>query len=84
MSLASLALQLKQLGVADVRAFPFMDPPPATALARALELLLALGALDHNGALSQPLGAQLVRLPLEPVFGKVPPHTCTKVKCSFI
>lgn len=71
-SLASLALQLKQLGVADVRAFPFMDPPPPTALARALELLLALGALDQRGALSQPLGAQLVRLPLEPVFGKVP------------
>ncbi|CAL8470833.1 g10375 [Coccomyxa elongata] len=70
-SLASLALQLKQLGVADVRAFPFMDPPPPTALARALELLLALGALDQRGALSQPLGAQLVRLPLEPVFGKV-------------
>ncbi|BDA45577.1 ATP-dependent RNA helicase DHX8 [Coccomyxa sp. Obi] len=70
-SLASLALQLKQLGVADVRAFPFMDPPPPPALARALELLLALGALDQSGALSKPLGAQLVRLPLEPVFGKV-------------
>lgn len=70
-SLASLVLQLKQLGVADVLAFPFMDPPPKAALLRALELLLALGALDPQGALSRPLGAQLVRLPLEPVFGKV-------------
>ncbi|KAK9904219.1 hypothetical protein WJX75_007114 [Coccomyxa subellipsoidea] len=70
-SLASLVLQLKQLGVADVLAFPFMDAPPKAALLRALELLLALGALDADGALSQPLGAQLVRLPLEPAFGKV-------------
>ncbi len=70
-SLASLVLQLKQLGVADMTAFPFMDAPPKAALLRALELLLALGALDADGALSKPLGAQLVRLPLEPAFGKV-------------
>ena len=37
---------------------------------RALELLLALGALDAEGALT-PLGRQMVRLPVEPVFAKV-------------
>lgn len=80
-SLASLVLQLKQLGVADVLAFPFMDAPPKAALLRALELLLTLGALDADGALSQPLGAQLVRLPLEPAFGKV--RACTQWDAYF-
>ena len=37
---------------------------------RALELLLALGALDSEGGLTS-LGRQMVRLPVEPVFAKV-------------
>lgn len=43
---------------------------------RALELLLALGALDSEGTLTS-LGRQMVRLPIEPVFAKV----CPSVKC---
>ena len=70
-SLATLVLQLKQLGVIDVLDFDFLDRPPVAALARALELLIALGALGGDGALSQPLGQRMVRLPVEPVFAKV-------------
>lgn len=40
----------------DVLGFDFMDPPPRAALLRSLELLLALGALDSRGDLTQPVG----------------------------
>lgn len=44
-NLATVVLQLKAVGVADVLGFEFLDPPPRAALLRALELLFALGAL---------------------------------------
>lgn len=47
-----------------------MDRPPAGALLRALEQLLALGALGANGRLTQPLGRRMARLPVEPAFAK--------------
>lgn len=56
-NLASVVLQLKALGISDPLKFDFMDPPPKGSLLRALELLLALGALDINGRLTKPLGA---------------------------
>ena len=49
--------------------------PSTSAMLRALELLLALGALDSEGALS-PLGRQMVRLPVEPIFAKVWDSSC--------
>lgn len=70
-NLASTVLQLKALGIQDVLGFEFMDPPPRAALLRSLELLLALGALDSRGDLTQPTGVQLARLPVEPMYGKV-------------
>lgn len=44
-NLATVALQLKAVGVADVLGFEFLDPPPRAALLHALELLFALGAM---------------------------------------
>ncbi len=38
---------------------------------RSLELLLALGALDARGELTQEVGQPLARLPVDPMFGKV-------------
>ncbi len=49
-------MQLKALGIRDVLGFDFMNPPPRAALLRSLELLLALGALDSRGDLTQPTG----------------------------
>jgi ATP-dependent RNA helicase DHX8/PRP22 len=70
-NLASTVLQLKALGVGDVLSFDFVDAPPRAALLRALELLLALGALEPaTGALTEPLGRQLARLPVDPMYGK--------------
>lgn len=55
-NLSSVVLQLKALGVRDVLGFDFLDPPPAPALVRSLELLLALGALTREGDLAHPIG----------------------------
>ena len=44
-NLAGVVLQLKAAGVADVAAFPLLDPPPRAALLKALELLYALEAI---------------------------------------
>eukprot|EP00741_Cyanophora_paradoxa_P004375 tig00000796_g4246.t1 len=68
-SLASVALQLKSMGVEPL-SFDFMDPPPKEGLVRSLSLLLALGALDARGRLTQPLGKQMSAFPLDPQFAK--------------
>lgn len=36
-----------------------------------MEQLYALGALDEEGNLTEPLGKSLARLPVEPTMGKV-------------
>ena len=47
-----------------------MLPCPAVAV-RSLELLFALGALDTQGRLTDPVGRSMARLPVDPMFGKV-------------
>ena len=65
--LGSTVLQLKALGIKDVLDFDFVDPPPVAAIVKALETLIALGALDTDGELSKPLGRQMAALPLDPM-----------------
>lgn len=62
-------LQLKALGIDDVLHFPFISPPPAEALIRALEILYSLNAIDDSAALTSPLGERLVQFPVEPRIG---------------
>ena len=50
--MTSIVLQLKALGIDDVLHFDFPSPPPALTLARALEVLYALGALDEDAKLA--------------------------------
>jgi ATP-dependent RNA helicase DHX8/PRP22 len=69
-NLATVVLQLKALGIPDPLSFDFMDLPPKLALLRALELLLALGALDNKGNLTDPMGTRLARLPVDPMYGR--------------
>ena len=57
--------------------------PSTSAMLRALELLLALGALDAEGALT-PLGRHMVRLPVEPVFAKVTQRPAGPLPCALI
>ena len=69
-NLANVVLLLKSLGVADLRDFAFMDPPPDTVIANSLYQLWVLGALDDGGALTA-LGRKAVEFPLDPPLSKM-------------
>lgn len=69
-SLASVILRMKSLGLGDVRAFPFVEPPPSRAIADGYDLLAELNAVDENGVLT-PVGVELARLPLDPRVGRM-------------
>lgn len=63
--LSGLVLDLAAWGVRDARSLAFLDPPPVPALAEAKALLVLLGALDTEGAVTA-LGQRMARLPLPP------------------
>lgn len=83
--LGSIVLQLKALRI-DVMDFDFIDPPPAGAILKALEILLALGAVRADGELSDPLGKQMAVLPLDPMPARALitsiDHGCSEELCA--
>ncbi|KAG6556147.1 hypothetical protein Mapa_002088 [Marchantia paleacea] len=80
-NLASVVLQLKALGIDDVLGFDFMDKPSRAAIVKSLEHLYTLGALTDEGKLSDPLGVQMARFPLEPLYAKAM-LVSSSFKCS--
>jgi len=68
--MAPVVLQLKSLGIDNILRFAFLSPPPASNLVRGIELLFALGAVDANAHLTNPLGVQMAELPLPPMLGR--------------
>ncbi|CAI9101236.1 OLC1v1038510C2 [Oldenlandia corymbosa var. corymbosa] len=69
-NLANVVLTLKSLGIEDIKNFDFMDPPPGETLTKALELLIALGALDEPGKLTK-VGRRMAEFPLDPMLSKM-------------
>jgi ATP-dependent RNA helicase DDX35 len=69
-SLSGTVLQLKSLGIDNMMTFHWLAPPPAEAMVRALETLHALGAIDNDAKLTNPLGVRMAELPLEPPLAK--------------
>ncbi|KAI3897064.1 hypothetical protein MKW92_016719 [Papaver armeniacum] len=69
-NLSNVILQLKALGVDDIMGFDFMEKPSRTAIVNSLEQLLLLGALADDYKLSDPVGSQMARLPLDPIYSK--------------
>ncbi|MEO7505489.1 MAG: ATP-dependent helicase HrpB [Sphingomicrobium sp.] len=63
--LSSLALTCLLWGEANAARLPFLDPPPAAALAEARERLTRLGALDEDGRLTAH-GRAIAAIPLDP------------------
>ena len=64
------------LGLGDVAAFPFLDPPDARAISDGVALLEELGALDPRPSPADerrltPLGRRLARLPVDPRLGRM-------------
>jgi ATP-dependent RNA helicase DDX35 len=68
--LAPTIVQLKALGVDNICRFEFLSAPPSANLINSLELLHALGALDHNAKLATPLGYQIAEFPLHPTHAR--------------
>jgi ATP-dependent helicase HrpA len=74
-NLASVILQMTALGLGDVAAFGFLDPPDPRAIRNGFAVLEELGAIgpadaDNRRALT-PLGKRLARLPVDPRLGRM-------------
>ncbi len=75
-NLASVILQMTALGLGDVAAFPFVDPPDRRNIADGMQLLEELGALeparpDRPDRRLTPLGRKLAQLPVDPRLGRM-------------
>src|SRR5690606_21058504 len=69
-SLASVILRMKALKLEDIETFPFVEPPPARAIADGHHLLQELGATDENRQLTD-VGKTLARLPVDPRIARM-------------
>ncbi|XP_031124650.1 pre-mRNA-splicing factor ATP-dependent RNA helicase DEAH10-like [Ipomoea triloba] len=69
-NLSNVVLQLKALGIDNIVDFDFIEKPKRMALVKSLETLFLLGAITENNELSDPIGHQMARLPLEPMHSK--------------
>ena len=69
-NLASVILQMTSIGLGDVAAFPFVDPPDARNIKDGIALLEELGALDADGKLTK-LGRRLAGIPLDPRLSRM-------------
>lgn len=63
--LAPLLLSLAQWGSSEPAALPWLDPPPAAALAAARQTLQSLGAVDGEGRITSH-GRKMAALPMSP------------------
>ena len=74
-NLASVILQMTAIGLGDVAAFPFVEPPDSAAVRDGyllLEELAAIGPADPGGARPlTPIGRRLARLPVDPRLGRM-------------
>ncbi|MDP3856846.1 MAG: ATP-dependent RNA helicase HrpA [Stagnimonas sp.] len=69
-NLAGVILQMASLGLGDVDAFPWVDPPENRHISEGYRVLHTLGAMDEERNLT-PLGRQLARLPLDPRVARI-------------
>jgi len=74
-NLASVILQMTAIGLGDIAAFPFVEPPDRRNVADGLALLNELGAIEpaHGGGTPRltALGRKLAHLPVDPRLGRM-------------
>jgi len=74
-NLASVILQMTNLGLGDVAGFPFLDPPDPRAIRDGVALLEELDAVvagrDADNRKLTKVGRQLVRLPIDPRLARM-------------
>lgn len=69
-NLASVILNMKILGLGDVEAFPFIDPPDRRFINDGYRLLFELGAVDSQRQLTK-LGREMGRLSIDPRLARM-------------
>ncbi|MEV1289787.1 ATP-dependent RNA helicase HrpA [Micromonospora sp. NPDC049679] len=74
-NLASVILQMTSLGLGDLAAFPFLDPPDRRNIKDGFDLLHELGAIDpaqdDPRKRLTPLGRKLAQLPVDPRLARM-------------
>ncbi|GAA4237767.1 ATP-dependent RNA helicase HrpA [Actinomadura meridiana] len=74
-NLASVILQMTSLGLGDIAAFPFVEPPDRRNVKAGVDLLHELGAIDPSQQDPRkrltPLGRSLAQLPVDPRLGRM-------------
>ncbi|KAI9218311.1 P-loop containing nucleoside triphosphate hydrolase protein [Blastocladiella britannica] len=68
-SLLDTVLALKELGIADVLGFDFLDRPDPSLVMTALRSLYLIGALDESGRVT-PVGHRIAQMPIAPYVGR--------------
>ncbi|HSA49960.1 MAG TPA: ATP-dependent RNA helicase HrpA [Yinghuangia sp.] len=74
-NLASVILQMTAIGLGDIAAFPFIDPPDRRNIKDGVDLLHELGAIDPEQQDVRkrltPIGRQLAQLPVDPRMARM-------------
>lgn len=72
-NLASVILQMTSLGLGDIAAFPFVEPPDRRQVADGVGLLQELGAFSSTGSDRSltDIGRKLAQLPVDPRMGRM-------------
>ena len=70
-NLVDTILNMKAMGIDNIVYFDFLSPPPSENVSKALESLYALGALDDECKLTNPLGIQMAELPTDASMSKI-------------
>ena len=68
-NLASVILQMTNLGLGDLTKFPFIDPPDKRNVTDGIKLLEELGALERSKL--TPMGRRLAALPVDPRLARM-------------
>src|SRR5262245_11078795 len=71
LDLTRTVLELRAWGLRDATTLPWLDPPPAAALAHAERLLVQLGAVDTASGVLTETGRRLLALPASPRLGRM-------------
>lgn len=69
-NLASVVLKMLDVGLGDVRKFPFIDMPESKLWNDGFKLLFELGAVSQNNKITK-LGRELAKLPIDPKLARV-------------
>lgn len=72
-NLASVILQMASLGLGEIEAFPFVEPPDTRNISDGINLLQELGAVTakQRHVRLTKLGRELSRLPIDPRLGRM-------------